>query len=65
LKRPQTALPCDFNSHEPSSESATRIASVGRIPIASHLVDHVQLRQRDDDEDGDERQQRHVLRLLR
>ena len=35
LKRRQTARPCDFSSIDPISESSTRIASVGRIPIAS------------------------------
>src|SRR4051812_46926400 len=35
LKRRQTTRPCDLSSHEPSSESATRIASVGSRPIRS------------------------------
>ena len=65
LKRRQTGAPCDCSSSEPSTESAARMrivhTSADRV---AHLEDHVQLGERDDDEERDQRQQRHVSTLL-
>ena len=60
LKRIHARRPCERRSTAPSSESTTRSAIVGRTPISrAHLEDHIQLQQRDGDEE-DQQQREHL-----